>query len=96
MPTLNHAEAATRPINLRVREDVRTLIDRAARAQGRTRSDFMIEAARRAAEDALLDQTLFAVSEATYESFLARLDEVPQTNERLRKTLQTPAPWEAA
>jgi uncharacterized protein (DUF1778 family) len=36
-------------------KDVRGLIDRAAQAQGKTRSDLMIDATRRAAEDALFD-----------------------------------------
>eukprot|EP01030_Chromulinospumella_sphaerica_P031244 gene31244-31850_t len=52
--------SATKAVNLRVREDIRDLIDSAAHAQGRSRSDFMIEASRRAAEEALLDQTYFA------------------------------------
>jgi hypothetical protein len=39
----------TRAVNLRVREEIRDLIDQAAKIQGRSRSDFMIDAARRAA-----------------------------------------------
>jgi uncharacterized protein (DUF1778 family) len=54
-------ETTTRAVNLRVREDIRDLIDRAAQSQGKSRSEFMIDAARRAAEDALLDQTLVRV-----------------------------------
>ena len=38
-----------RAVNLRIREDIRSLIDRAATVQGKSRSDFMIDAARRAA-----------------------------------------------
>jgi len=52
-------DTQTQAVNLRVRRDIRALIDRAAKAQGKTRSDFMIDAARRAAEEALLDQTHF-------------------------------------
>jgi len=48
----------TQAVNLCVRRDSRSLIDRAANAQVKTRSDFMIDAARRAAEEFLLDQTL--------------------------------------
>ena len=62
-----------------------------------TLSDFsagMLEATRRAAEEAILDHTVFAVSPKAYAEFLARLDAPPQPNERLRKALQTPAPWE--
>ncbi len=82
----------TRAVNLRVREDVRSLIDRAARAQGRSRSDFMIEAARRAAEEALLDQTLVQVDRATYDRFVAALD-LPPSGEGFDRLMAAPKPW---
>lgn len=85
----------TKAINLRVRAETRALIDRAAQAQGRSRSDFMIEAARRAAEDAILDQIVIQMDCANYDAFVALLDRPAQTNDRLRKTLQTRAPWDA-
>ena len=50
--------------------------------------------ARHAAEEALLDRTVFTVSPEAYAAFLARLDEPPKANERLRRTMQTPPPWE--
>ncbi|WP_150047281.1 DUF1778 domain-containing protein [Methylomonas rhizoryzae] len=39
-----------------VRTEIRALIDQAAKARGKTRSEFMIDAARRAAEESLPDQ----------------------------------------
>jgi uncharacterized protein (DUF1778 family) len=81
-------------LNIRIQPEVRGLIDRAAELAGRTRTDFVLDAARRAAEDTLLDRTLFTVSPQAYRQFLDRLDAPPQPNERLRKTMQTPAPWE--
>lgn len=88
------ATAAAVPVNLRVREDVRSLIDRAARAQGRSRSEFMIEASRRAAEDALIDQTVLRVDEATFNAFVAALDRPAAPNPRLEKTMRSKAPWD--
>lgn len=67
----------THAVNLRIRGDIRSLIDRAAQAHGKTRSDFMIEAARKSAEDALLDQTFVRVDEETYKHFLHILDQPP-------------------
>jgi uncharacterized protein (DUF1778 family) len=81
-------------LNIRIQPEVRGLIDRAAKLAGRTRTDFVLDAARRAAEDTLLDRTLFTVSPQAYRQFLERLDAPPQPNERLRKTMQRPAPWE--
>jgi uncharacterized protein (DUF1778 family) len=81
-------------LNLRIKPDDRRLIDRAAKLTGKTKTDFVLEAARRAAEDALLDRTLFLAGPEAFEAFRARLDEPPHPNERLRRSLQTPAPWE--
>jgi uncharacterized protein (DUF1778 family) len=81
-------------INIRVKPAERDLIDQAAALQGKSRSDFMLEASRRAAEEALLDRTLLRVDEATYERFVALLDAPPRPNEQLRQLIQTKAPWE--
>lgn len=81
-------------LNLRIKPEVRGLIDRAAQVQGKNRTDFILEAATRAAEEALLDQTLIRVSPQAYADFLERLDRPAAPNARLQKTLQTPAPWE--
>jgi len=81
-------------LNLRIKVEERGLIDRAAKTLGKNRTDFVLDAARRAAEDALLDRTIFTATPKAYAEFLARLDAPPQPNERLRKTMRTKAPWE--
>jgi uncharacterized protein (DUF1778 family) len=88
-------EAARREaLNIRIKPQVRELIDRAAEIAGKNRTDFVLDAARRAAEDTLLDRTVFAVSPKAYREFLKRLDARPRPNKRLIKSMQTPAPWE--
>ena len=86
--------AVRNTLNLRIKPEDRNLIDMAANIQGKNRTDFILEAARQAAEETLLDRTIFWVSPQAYAEFLALLDAPPQPNERLRKTIQTPAPWE--
>ena len=81
-------------LNLRIRPEVRGLIDRAAELVGKNRTDFVLDAARRAAEDALMERTVFAFNAKAYRVFVARLDAPPKPNRRLRKSLQTLAPWE--
>jgi uncharacterized protein (DUF1778 family) len=81
-------------LNLRIKPEERGLIDRAATITGKTRTDFVLEAARHAAEEALLDRTVFTVSPQAYASFLKRLDEAPKPNDRLRRTMTTVPPWE--
>ena len=81
-------------LNIRIKPEVRGLIDRAAELTGKNRTDFVLDAARHVAEDALLDRTAFVVSPKAYAEFLARLDAPPRPNKRLRRSLLTPAPWE--
>ena len=83
-------------LNIRIKPEEREMIDRAADARGQTRTDFILDAARRAAEEALLDRTVFTVSDAAYAAFLARLEAPVEPNEALRRTLRTLAPWDRA
>jgi uncharacterized protein (DUF1778 family) len=81
-------------LNMRIKPEDRSLFDWAAKAQGKTRTDFILEAARRAAEETMLNRALVQVSPEAYDAFLARLDAPPQPSDRLKKTMQTKAPWE--
>lgn len=83
-------------LNLRIKADERTLIDRAARLRGKNRTDFILEAARREAEEAILDQSLIRATPEAFDAFLEMLAAPPQPNARLRKTMRTPAPWDEA
>ena len=95
-PTTKPPAAATTvgAISIRVRDDDRTLIDQAALLSGKSRSEFMLDAARRAANETILDRTLFRMTPAAFATFTAMLDAPPQPNERLRKLMTTKAPWE--
>ena len=87
-------ETKRETLNIRIKADVRDLIDRAAKSRGKNRTDFILESARAAAEDALLDQVIMAVTPQAYAQFLTRLDMPPKASDRLRKTMSTPAPWD--
>ena len=81
-------------INLRADERKRALIDRAAEAIGKNRSEFMLEAACRAAETVLLDQRFFMLDAKAFKRFTEALDKSPADNPRLRRLLSTKPPWE--
>jgi len=81
-------------INLRASQRQKSLIDRAADALGRNRSDFMLETACREAEAVLLDRRYFALSNEEFKRFTSMLDKPPANNARLRRLLHTKAPWE--
>jgi len=81
-------------LNMRVRPEVRKLIDHAAELTGKTRTDFVLDAAKQAAQNAVLDRTLIALDSESYAAFVAMLDAPPNPNERLRKTMQSKPVWE--
>jgi len=89
-------ERAPKPVSINIRAKVRQrdLIDQAAEQQGRTRSDFMLEASCREAEDVLLNQTFFTVSADTFAKLKALLDTPLPPTDKLRRLLKTKAPWE--
>lgn len=94
---MSHSQTTSDPqthaVNLRVRSDIRSLIDRAAKAQGKTRSDFMIDAARRAAEESLLDQALVRVDQNTYDYFVEILDR-PPSGDGFERLMAAGKPWD--
>lgn len=81
-------------INLRASQRQKLLIDRAAEALGRSRSDFMLETACREAESVLLDRRYFFLSDNEFKKFTVMLDSPPRDNPRLRRLLRTRAPWD--
>jgi uncharacterized protein (DUF1778 family) len=81
-------------INLRASQKQKVLIDRAAEALGRSRSDFMLESACREAERVLLDRRYFGLSPDAFKRFTAMLDKPPASNTKLRRLLRTRAPWD--
>ena len=81
-------------INLRASADQKALIDRAAALLGKSRTEFMLDSARQAAVDVLLDRRLFALSEADQAAFIDCLDAPVEAPDALKRLLSTPAPWE--
>lgn len=81
-------------INVRVRAADRELIDDAAHLLGKSRTEFVLESARREAEAVLLDRRSFRLEPAAHRKFLACLDAPPALNERLRALLASKSPWE--
>ncbi len=87
-------KARVENINLRASRVQKSLIDRAAQALGRNRSDFMLETACREAESVLLDRRYFTLPDEEFKRFTAMLDKAPASNSRLARLLKTRAPWD--
>lgn len=80
-------------INLRIEANTRQIIDHAAAILGKTRTELMIESARRQAIDVLLDQRLFALDSKRYDAFMRALDNPPAPGPKLRSLLRRVPAW---
>ena len=80
-------------INLRIEAHTRQIIDEAAAVLGKTRTEFMIESARRQAVDVLLDQRLFTLDSDRYDAFMQALDNPPAPGPKLRSLLRRVPAW---
>ncbi|MBA5776463.1 DUF1778 domain-containing protein [Stappia sp. F7233] len=81
-------------INLRIETSTRELIDNAAAVLGKTRTEFMIESARRQAIDVLLDQRLFMLDADRFNTFMNALDNPPAPGPKLRSLLRRAPAWQ--
>jgi uncharacterized protein (DUF1778 family) len=82
------------PISMRLPESDVAIIDRAAGLRGRSRTDFVREAAVRAAEETLMASDPIRMSARGFAEFQRVLSEPAKPIPRLVELLQRPAPWE--
>lgn len=78
-------------VNLRIDEVRKNLIDEAAKLQGKSRTEFMIEAAYREAEQIILDQKIYILDEADCEYIV---NSNPKSDPKLVKLFKSKSPWE--
>src|SRR5882724_7138597 len=87
-------ERKEHPLSMRLPEADIAIIDRAATLRGRSRTDFVRDAAVRAAEDVLMETVLIRMSSAGFKTFMTALSgpatAVPEMVELFRRA----APWE--
>ena len=81
-------------INLRVKSNTRSLIDRACAITDKTVTEFVLDAACREAEDVLLDRRLFDLDKKEYQSFINALDAPTKSNTKLKALLRRKPLWE--
>ena len=87
------ASEAKGSINLRIEAQTRQLIDDAASALGKTRTEFMVESARAAAIDALLDRRFYVLDDTQFDAFVDALDHPPAPGPKLRSLLRRVPAW---
>ena len=82
------------PISMRLPAADVTMIDRAASLRGRSRTDFVRDAAMRAAEEVIMEQTLIRMSPEGFADFTEILSHPPTIVPEMMEILRHPAPWE--
>jgi uncharacterized protein (DUF1778 family) len=81
-------------IQIRASADTKALLNRAAALRGQKLSQFMLESARRQAEEAILDQRAFFLDAEAHEKFLAMLDHPVMPSKELRALMRRKPAWE--
>lgn len=81
-------------ISLRIDQDSLDLISFAAKEKGISRSAYMIQATRRMAEKAFLDQNNYFLEDKKWVEFNEMLNTPVAENKKLKKLMTTSAPWD--
>ena len=81
-------------IQIRASGEAKAILNRAAALRGQKLSEFMLECARRQAEETILDQRTFFLDDKSHARFLALLDSPPKPSAKVRARLKRKAPWE--
>jgi uncharacterized protein (DUF1778 family) len=89
-----NADRKEHPISMRLPEADIAMIDRAAGLRGRSRTDFVREAAVRAAEVVLMESRLVRMSANGFAEFMAILAAPAVPVSEMVELAKRPAPWE--
>lgn len=82
------------PLSMRLPEADIAIIDRAASLRGRSRTEFMRDAAVRAAEEVVMENRGVRMSEEGFQAFLDAISGPATAVPELVKILARPAPWD--
>jgi uncharacterized protein (DUF1778 family) len=80
-------------IQIRASAETKAILNRAASLRGQKLSEFMLDSARRQAEETLLDQRIFFLDARAHEKLLALLDKPVMPTKELRARMNRKAPW---
>jgi uncharacterized protein (DUF1778 family) len=83
------------PLSMRLPEADIAIIDRAATLRGRSRTDFVREAAVRAAEDVLMETAPIRMSPGGFKAFLEALSRPAVAVPEMAELFRRKAPWES-
>jgi uncharacterized protein (DUF1778 family) len=88
------AERKEHPLSMRLPETDIAIIDRAAALRGRSRTDFVRDAAVRAAEEVLMETTPIRMSSTGFKAFMAALSGPATPVPEMVELFERASPWE--
>lgn len=93
------AQSGERPrkddvIQIRASAATKAMLNRAATLRGQKLSEFVLDSARREAEEAVLDQRTFFLDAEEHDRFLAMLDNPPAPDPALKALMKRKPIWE--
>lgn len=94
MTSISSSAPRSARLGLRATLEQEAMLRRAAEVSHKSLTDFILDSACQAAEQALLDQRLFMASGVQYQALMDLLDQPEQVNEGLRDLLSRKSPWE--
>jgi uncharacterized protein (DUF1778 family) len=86
--------ARTEKLDLRISRDAKQKLRAAADVREKSVSEFVLDSALIAADEALLDRRRIVLGPEEWERFLRALDEPPKPNDRLKRLFGKPNPFE--
>jgi len=90
----NMTKKKEHPLSMRLPEADIAIIDRAADLRGRSRTDFVREAAVRAAEEVLMESSLVRMSPEGFDAFISTIAAPAAAVPQMVDLLKRKAPWE--
>jgi uncharacterized protein (DUF1778 family) len=82
------------PIAMRFPEADVAMIDRAAKMRGRSRTDFVREAAVRAAEEVVMENQIIRMEPEAFAEFMEIINRPAKPNPKMLELFKRRAPWE--
>jgi uncharacterized protein (DUF1778 family) len=87
-------EPRSERVDVRMTPTAKAMLQRAAAAEIKTLTEFLLDSGLHAAHDTLADRRVFVLDERQWNEFTAALDAPPADNPRLRALLARKPAWE--
>ncbi|CAH1079346.1 type II toxin-antitoxin system TacA family antitoxin [Candidatus Nitrotoga sp. 1052] len=92
--TVNARAPRSSRLGLRATPEQEAILRRAAEVTHKSLTDFILESACQAAQETLLDQRLFMVTNSQYQALLDLLDRPAEDSPGLQRLFSKRAPWD--